>query len=440
MSKAKSNVHGSAALAERPATGNKPVEVEQLAKPAAKAAFLKKLEVGVQANIPWYSLHAFQERNTRKDSFGDPIADLSEQVRQVPVGEERKERGAGNVGLLIDGWETVHGTVEVTIPTPDELTLAHQQRREQLESWKRSTENDIVRMAAFVEGYWFPKGQPAHILAIANMCYRRTYCLPAVAYARYARGIDVSGHYEVPVVCKKYANDYDAFQRHLLENDKDAGRSKYTERDWLLIAKRLKSLNPSATESTLLKFGCKRGAAQKVWRLTLLDATYPQCNLYARVMADPTPIDKVTGQFPYFAPGQEGELPPGCDYLRDTGCFIPIASFDKEDLQALLTDKQTGQGRIKEDSKPRRTTAKVVEEYIRDEVLAGSRAQTWNAKDNKNLMTHPVDLVRFVGYCAVNGMRDEVFAMLKPYADEINKVVGKIVTSDQLKEEMDNKD
>lgn len=405
-----SKSHGSTtAIADRPA---KPKMPER-----------EPLKVGEITDLEWFNLHAFQERNTRKDSFGKPLGDLGEVIRPLKEGETNDDRGVGGtgqplVGQLFGGWDSVKGSVEVTLPTKADVDLAIQQRREQLAAW-RSIDDEHRSLADFVEGYWFPKGEPAPILAIANMSYRRTFALPAVVYARYRRGVEKTGHFTVPVVVMKYADELTAFTRHVMENDKDSGRAKYSERDWLLVAKRLMALNPKANEASLVRLGCKRGAAQKVWRFALLDAQQPAANLYERAMMSPIPsVDPATGQYLYAAPN-----PNGLTNAERIGSYIPLERIDKEDLQALLTDKDYRQ-RPLEAAKTRVTGPKVLEEYVSHKVLGGKSVVAWNKNYSKRVQAFKgTELFRFVGWCLATSNIDALEYVDSTYADAINKAM-----------------
>lgn len=375
-----------------------------------------KLEVGEVANLPWYNLHAFQERNTRKDTFGRPLADLAEVVKVLGEGEERKVSSGGDdqplVAVLFDGWDSVKGSVEATIPTKDEIALAITQRREQLAKW-RQFDDEHSRLADFVEAYWFPNGKPCEILAIANMSYRRTFALPAVVYARSRRGVDKSGNYTVPVVVCKYANELSAFLRHVLENDKDSGRKKYSDRDWLLIAKRLRGLDDKATESSLLRLGAKRGTAQKVWRFVLLDERFSDRNLYERAMSTPTDLDD-SGQYPHVEPD-----PKGLTEKERIGSYIPLDKMDKEDIGALLNDIDPAK---RTEKVPKVATTKIVEGYVEHKVRGGKSVTTWNRKDSENLMGSKVMALRLLGWAEKAARRDVITALEVQYGDKLNEV------------------
>lgn len=355
------------------------------------------LVVGSHVMLPWYALHAFEERNSRTDSWKNVFSDLDNQLAAVTVDEsgEAKERGRtadGLVGPLLNGWDTVQGSLEVTIPTPDETKLAIAQRRATLDGWKVSIDDTFKHIASFVESFWFPGGKPAPISGIVNMGYRRMRAMPAVVYARYVRGIGTAGQYDVPCVVAQYSNALESYMRHVLENlAKDLGRSQYSPTDYVKLARDI--VQRGGTESQLRAIG-KVGETQRAFALVMIDQRFPQVHLVDRVFAPSLPVDKAT-QLPYYWPA--GSEPDACPKVNDLpltpgeaerGSPVNYRSMDKEDLRAVLNGYAFGPGATgKVTDRPRSPlTAKTAEAYAHYVTTGGKRPTGWGRGDTKQYL------------------------------------------------------
>lgn len=380
-----------------------------------------QLVVGFQGIAQWFNLHAFDERNSRHDSWGDVFSDLKAQIEPLKDGQTDEDRGTTNDGLiakLLKGWDALQQAyVEVTIPTKSEVEAAIAQRRERLANWRGSDKPELGHIANFVERYWFPNGEPCPVLGIVNMAYRRMRALPGVVYARNQRSIDTTGQYGVPVLVREYANPLEAYLRHVDENlGKDAGRKTYGPLDYVRIAKDI--AERGGKESHLRKYG-KVGEAQRSFRFITLHNRYPDVRLYERVMREPSNLIEGTGSLPYYPPGKAldagGQL---VDDPQSIGSYIPFRAVDKEALARLLNDKAPN-----EKDKPEVLTAERLEAYAEYVTTGGSRVINWNKADNAALQETKLagssDVLRYLGWLMANAKRDQ----LRQFADDFGPTI-----------------
>lgn len=397
-------------------------------------AQLSELVIGSHVQLPWYALHSFEEKNSRTDSWKNVFSDLDNQLEAAKIDEstnEAKERGRtadGLIGPLLQGWDTVQGSLEVTIPTPDEIKLAVAQRRALLDNWKVSVDETFKSIAAFVESFWFPGGKPADIRGIVNMGYRRMRAMPAVMYARYVRGIGTPGEYLIPCTVAAYATQLDSYMRHVYENlGKDVGRSQYSPTDYVKLAKDI--VTRGGTESDLRRIG-KVGETQRAFALVGIDQRFPQVHLCDRVFAPALPLDKTTQQ-PFYWPA--GSKPEDCPKVNDLpvtpaeaerGSPVNYRSMDKEDLRAVLNGYAFGPGATgKVTDRPRSPlTAKTAEAYAHYVTTGGKRPTGWNVAATKQFLGgNPSTFMQTLSELMADGNKDGVKKLLDSYASVIEK-------------------
>lgn len=362
------------------------------------------LVAGERTLVPWINIHWFDERNTRVE-WGKVSSDLGEAIRALKPeerDEDRKRTVDGLVIPMLHGWDDLkQGFVECTSPTDDEISKAIDERRQKIDALRADTEApEVVRAVAdWLERFWFPDGEPADVLAIGNMAYRRGRSLPYVTYARQRRGIGIPGDYAVPVLLKVYADAKAEFLRHIGENlGKDEGRKAYSALDFAMIARRLLSY-PDAKQADLLNQGAKKGQAQKAWYFAKLDQQYPKLHLYERVMLQPSKL--VDGKYLHWAPGSND--PEGKPDER--GCYIPYEMFPHQWLANLLDGKQPDAKASAAQPIKTYIDGRHVEEFVK-QTLAGKNAK--RALTTAELsavlgITHGLELIRIYAKAVTTG-------------------------------------
>ncbi len=356
-------------------------------KSAVATAIVAAFTAGTESVAQWFQLHGFADKNIRAEngsSFGNPIADLFEQVRplgdtkngegvtRAETDEDRKRIGNSLVGLLLNGWDQdERHAIVVTIATAAEQAKAVAERKAMLAAWRTSGQEDATYLALvpFVEQYWFPKGEAAPPALIVHNCHRRTFAMPAAVFARAQRGIGTIGDYSIPVAIRQPMGSLAEIDERLKENlGHDLGRSAMVPLDYLRIAKMIS--DAGGTESMLRKYG-KVGEAQTAFRFYTLHTRFPHCKLYERAMLPKgQPTVKGGKQYSYV----KGES------------WLPYSTSMKEALGALLSDrdfKQSGTPMNNRDKVP--CDSEQVESFAEYFTLGATVKSTWSQKETDRL-------------------------------------------------------
>lgn len=395
---------------------------------SSKAKAIAALVAGTETTVQWFDLHGFADRNIRQDSFGDPIGDLYEQVRplgdtkdgegtkRAETDEDRKRIGDSLVGELLGGWKQQREhAINVTAATEEEQQKAVVERREILAGWRGrgAADSTFLALVAFVEQYWFPKGEAALPRAIVHMGHRRTYAMPAVVFARAQRGIGTIGDYSIPIAVQQPMATLAEIDQRLEDNlGSEQGRAEMTPLDYLRIARMIS--DAGGAESMLRKYG-KVGEAQTAFRYISLNNRFPDLNLYNRAML-PRPAVKEKGskQYPYV----RGES------------YIPYSTSMKEALQALLSERDFKMSGSMGNRAKVPTTTDVVEEFAEYYTLGGRVRGGWTQQQTKQLReaTKFSLLFNVVGYAIDNNAID----LLKAIDARVGKQVAKLLAAEGI--------
>lgn len=398
------------------------------------------LAAGSETVVQWFDLHGFADKNIRADSFGNPLADLYDQVRPLGetdngVGQKRPEtdedratrhmKDGSLVGLLLPGWdrEERHAII-VTVATPDEQRKAIQERRDTLIAWRGrgAEDNTYLALAAFVEQYWFPRGEAHLPRAIVHNCHRRTSAMPGAVFARAQRGIGIIGDYAVPVAVRQPMAALAEIDERLKENlGHNLGRSEMSPLDYLRIAKMI--IDAGGTESMLRKYG-KVGEAQTAFRFMQVNNRFPHLHLYERAMLPRPQLGKGEKKYKYTEPGTVETLADGTE-VESIGSFIPYSTSMKEALQALLSDKDYKASGSMSSRASVPTTTEIVEDFAAYYTSGGRVKGGWTQNDTKALReaTKFGLWLNIVGLCIDTNKQDLLRAIDKRFGKEFDDVL-----------------
>lgn len=304
--------------------------------------------------------------SARKQSFNNPMSDL-----WASNGKPPKNPAQGVVSLLCRGWDIAQGVVECEkITTKADKQRCVKQRKQQIELWEAAAaENPVYAVvASHAKALWFPNGKAVEPTHKANMCFRRGYALPAVvAVMNY--GEAVVSDFQIAISEVEYADDLTRTLAHVRENLKDAGRSKYSPVEYVLLAQKI--VEAFGSEADLVRQGVKRGTAQKAFAIAKLDAMFASVRLVERLTMDAPELPEGEKQYPH----------------KDDG-YIPFGPLDKERLRTLANGKKDGT--------PTASDASEVEAYIGEAMKGGNNANKGMKRDKQDAIatTHKSLLVR----------------------------------------------
>lgn len=378
------------------------------------------------ARVDFSDVHWFQvfdpktgeyasDENTRgSESFDNPMQDL------VPAADVKREKdgsikplpGKGQVINLTRGWQSSGGVMEVYALDSDGKKAAVAQRKRQIALWEAAggVYKDVAQTAKRVWGFVSAKtgkavkNPPAPSYG-GNMGFRRAYAIMgAIHLLNYSRPNSPEYSYSVPIEVREYEGELERLTRHAWENEyKDAGASKYSQTDYVLIAR--KAIGALGTEADLTRCLKSRGTAQKCYAFAKLDSKFPTLKLVERVLADPPKLDGKQKRYPY-----------------GKGCYIPFSTLDKEDLRRLLKGGKKEGIEYQPAEKPDE-----VESYVRA-AMEGKKNDNAKMLPKANIKaggdSHDCMIVRRV-LSAVYNNEQKVFDKLRELAPAINEALTK---------------
>lgn len=348
--------------------------------------------------LAYSSIHWFYGHNTRKDSFGNPLADVD--AKPKDDGYIAEGAGGGLVQSLRNGWRDNQGNVTVekiedyakrmNRPAAEVIAEINAERLKLIESYESI--EDKKRFAVVMRAIWLPGGKPVKVTHVANDCYRRSLAVIGVIHNRTnsAGAMD----YSFMVSCSEttFQSGLSALMSHIEENQKDVGRSRYSSQDYILIGQKL--FQEHGNELQLRRI-CGDGNGQKIWAFIRLDVKFPALRLSERAM-----MDVKNPEFLSIASLNKDEIRRLADgfHYNDTAKLKRI-EIKESDVQSYIADKNTG-------SVTKAMNAKQIGEFIQ-----GS----------------PVKFVASIGEAILKDNRFYILQVLNPLAEQLNAAFDAIL-------------
>lgn len=297
------------------------------------------------------SIHAFPERNTRRDTYRDPAIDNDCELSK----------------LLAKGHLPSEGPYAIYPLSVGDKALAKAQRKATIAQWRKRDKIEVPRgkeekMVVLIDGNLIAdvlESAPA-IEWGASDHNRRLGAMPCAIAIRehglFTKSPEISAkdgtlfvsaqnntHYPVP--CRivpapdSAEHTMDNLIDHVRENtQKDAGAVPYSPLDYVHIARMVLTIK-GGKEADLMRMGITRHLAIKTFLIARVDKLCPKLHLIDRLFADPK----------------------GADAKYAPGGYIPYRPLEPKDLRELIeTDdngKETVDLELAEDAIKKRLTS-----------------------------------------------------------------------------------